>query len=244
MDKIAIYLSRAGILVAEIEQTRNLSDDATRLAEREREALLTRTPDPGGRPGKLWPVGQVLRVKFLDGSAQQRAEVEKFARDWEAHANIRFEFGSDDPDAEVRISFNSQDGSWSFVGTDALGVASDEPTMNLGWVFRQNVVHEFGHVLGLVHEHQNPVDGPTWNRERVIADMTGAPNFWNEAMIEETIFRKLTPEQYPGVRGYDPTSIMGYAYSPGWLADGSISLPGETLSQSDKTYIAELYPRP
>jgi len=39
-----------------------------------------------------------------------------------------------------------------------------EPTMNYGWLkddtddveYRRVVIHEFGHALGAIHEHQNP----------------------------------------------------------------------------------------
>lgn len=44
-------------------------------------------------------------------------------------------------------------------------VGKSQPTMNLGWIAddvmledseRGVILHEFGHVLGLMHEHQNP----------------------------------------------------------------------------------------
>lgn len=40
--------------------------------------------------------------------------------------------------------------------------------MNLGFVDRPTVLHEFGHSLGLIHEHQSPFPGGfEWNREEV-----------------------------------------------------------------------------
>lgn len=40
--------------------------------------------------------------------------------------------------------------------------------MNLGFVDRPTVLHEFGHSLGLIHEHQSPFPGGfEWNRENV-----------------------------------------------------------------------------
>ena len=40
--------------------------------------------------------------------------------------------------------------------------------MNLGFVDRPTVLHEFGHALGLIHEHQSPFKGGfEWNREEV-----------------------------------------------------------------------------
>ena len=51
-------------------------------------------------------------------------------------------------------------GCWSKIGTDARTVGEAEPTMNLSLKgldpdFQEYlVIHEFGHALGLEHEHQ------------------------------------------------------------------------------------------
>ena len=59
-------------------------------------------------------------------------------------------------------------GSWSYLGTDATRVPKESFTMNLGFVDRPTVLHEFGHSLGLIHEHQSPFPGGfEWNRENV-----------------------------------------------------------------------------
>ena len=59
-------------------------------------------------------------------------------------------------------------GSWSYLGTDATRVPKESFTMNLGYVDRPTVLHEFGHSLGLIHEHQSPFPGGfEWNREEV-----------------------------------------------------------------------------
>ena len=44
--------------------------------------------------------------------------------------------------------------------------------MNLGFVDRATVLHEFGHAIGLIHEHQSPFKGGfEWNREEVRVHM-------------------------------------------------------------------------
>ncbi len=76
-------------------------------------ALETRT---------LWKPGRELRVRFLDGDPVVQAKVAEVAHRWEEYANIRFVFG-DDPQAEIRIAFTPGAGSWSYLGTDALGIS-------------------------------------------------------------------------------------------------------------------------
>ena len=49
----------------------------------------------------------------------QRQKVMDHARRWEDYANVQLNFG-DDPDAEIRISFQADPGSWSAIGTDCL----------------------------------------------------------------------------------------------------------------------------
>ena len=47
--------------------------------------------------------------------------------------------------------------------------------MNLGWIhdsksedeLRSVVLHEFGHALGAVHEHESPYASIPWNKEKV-----------------------------------------------------------------------------
>ena len=83
--------------------------------------------------GKMWKAGQILRCRFLEGSAIQQKRVEAIAHEWEQFANLKLKFGND-ANAEVRIAFKSGQGSWSAVGTDCLVTeyfAASEPTLTV-----------------------------------------------------------------------------------------------------------------
>jgi hypothetical protein len=105
----------------------------------------------------------------------------------------------------------------------------------------QSALHEFGHALGLVHEFQNPSAGEVFKEDLVLTYFKGAPNFWPDELIRSSVLDK-SPD-YPGVRAYDPESVMNYVFSPELFMPDKETRPGMTLSKSDKEFVASLYPR-
>ena len=193
--------------------------------------------------GKKWPNGRTITIAFLGGSDEDQKLVKKHAVEWTKYANLTFEFKNSLP-ADIRISFNEDDGAWSYVGTDNLSIPTPGATMNLGWVEKDVILHEFGHMIGLSHEHQNPDGGIQWNEAAVIESLSGSPNFWDEATIRHNVLNKYSVDQVNGTE-FDPESIMLYAFPGGWTHN----MPGGTqdnpeLSDTDKAFIAsaKMYP--
>jgi hypothetical protein len=192
---------------------------------------------------KRWPNGSTLRVSFLEGTASQHAIVKRFAPQWGDHANLKFDFGFD-PGAEIRIAFRRGDGAWSYIGTDCADIPRDQPTMNLGWQDEGVVLHEFGHAIGLVHEHQNPQGGIKWNRPVVIRALSGPPNNWDPDTIEHNMFEKYSVDQVRSTE-LDRVSIMMYSFPAEWTLDGFSTPENEVLSEKDKQFIGSgvAYPK-
>jgi hypothetical protein len=197
---------------------------------------------------KKWQPGRTLRVRFLDGDPVVHRKIEAYAHQWSQHANIKFEFGSD-PNAEIRISCRQDGTSWSYLGTDALNVDKDKPTMNYGWLtptspdeeYSRVVLHEFGHALGCIHEHQHPEAGIPWNREAVYRYYMGPPNNWTKEQVDNNLFRLLDRDSTQFSQ-FDTQSIMLYAI-PKELTIGGFEVGwNRQLSVTDKQFIGRTYP--
>lgn len=148
-------------------------------------------------------------------------------------------------EADIRIGFAPNDGSWSYVGRDIFTIPTDERTMNLGWNELDTAIHEIGHTIGLEHEHQNPFAGIVWNEEAVYADLGGPPNNWSRDKTFYNIIRKIPPSSVAGTT-WDPNSVMHYPFSAG-LIDQPTQYrnglnPAGGLSASDKAWVRSVYP--
>jgi hypothetical protein len=193
--------------------------------------------------GKTWMNGSTLHVRFIGGTAAQHAVVREQAGWWTAVANLAIVF-DDTPDADIRIAFDANDGAWSYVGTDCRDIPQDEPTMNLGFLDGGTCAHEWGHAIGLAHEHQNPAGGIEWNEAVVIREMARSPNFWDADTTRHNILERYRADQLHGT-AFDPESIMLYFFPPEWTIDGVGTEANQTLSRTDREFVAgaAMYPK-
>lgn len=200
-----------------------------------------------------WKNGQTITVAFLDGSALQKKKTKKYARYWtmknKANANIRLKFISG-KNALIRISFVADSGSWSTIGTDCNIVPPTEPTMNFGWLrndtddeeWERVVVHEFGHALGCIHEHQSPSKGIRWNKVVVYKYFEGPPNNWTKAEVDGNMFDKYS-KNLTQFTSLDVTSIMMYFFPKEFTTNGFGTPENKHLSVTDIDFIRKQYPK-
>jgi len=194
-----------------------------------------------GAKGKFWPTGYVFKIGFVGPTTVELiSQTKKYAQDWTNYANVEFTYPASGP-YDIRISFYPSSGAWSYVGTDCKSIAQSKATMNLGWMGRDVVQHEFGHALGLYHEHQNPEGGICWNEAQVIRDLSGPPNNWSTSTIRSNVLNKFSPAAVI-TTAFDRSSVMCYPIPSSWTCN-NVAIPGgKQISTFDADFIAIRYP--
>jgi serralysin len=201
----------------------------------------------------FWGQGARLTISFLEGERPLHERVAEIAERWitETGADVQFEFwigvARDPREANIRIAFRPDRGSNSLLGKFALDVTDGSNTMNLGWMTldlpqdkaNSVVLHEFGHSLGLIHEHLNPQRPVSWNKPQVIDDLRRTQG-WNDDTIQRNMFAHYDPQELTAT-DVDPNSIMMYAIPARWTTDGFTTPFNSALTAQDKALIQAAY---
>ena len=267
-----------------------------RITAYENSLLLVERRDPDSTfdlvtSRRRWQRGATLTVAFRGGDASLRREIAAVAAEWSRHCNIKFNFGAGSAfrewspsdtsyKANIRISFDGE-GCWSLVGTECKNPQKSPPSeasMNFegfddpssrprNW--KAIVLHEFGHALGLYHEHQHP-DGTCTNsfrwdddpnyertvrgsqlgedaqgrRPGIFTVLKAPPYEWEHSKIVRNL-GQLPPglAYYNG--SFDRNSIMKYFW-PAWMFKEGTASPcyserNDKLSDKDKERIKQMY---
>ncbi len=211
-----------------------------------------------------------LKVCFFQTDAGLQRQIAAIASEWSGSnkTGLHFDFGSSDfingamrscekEAADIRIGNNpdDQDGEyWSVLGNLAAGVSPANYTMNLAFssgdlspaghdYFRFLVLHEFGHALGFLHEHQESLCDGEFNKDQIMHD-TG----WSAEKVDANFDQIPDSSEFNPVAlvPYDNASTMRYWFPETWLKRGNVSpcyiAKVTVLSDGDKRGIAMTYP--
>jgi hypothetical protein len=207
----------------------------------------------------VWTNGMTLNVGFFKNNrfyTPYKADwVKKCIQSYvEPLVNLKFVWDTPLNVSHIRITFDPYGGAWSYVGRGSLVIPVEEPTMNLGWLddgvdydspsakgTGAVVVHEFGHALGMIHEHSRGKAKLPWNYQGVCNYLKSAPNNWNGDTVDYNVFKAADETQLNGSE-YDPKSIMHYYFANNFFCEDQNLTRNSKLSELDKIWLAKQYP--
>jgi len=213
-----------------------------------------------------WAQTQDIRVCFQGGSDALHAKILQIANTWITLTNLHIVTGGpngvtckDQDKSEVRIGF-SEPGYWSYIGHDSLEdqlVSKNLPSMNFEGFdtsppaeprFTGIILHEWGHALGLHHEHQSPADGCDTEYDWPKLYAYYLNNFgWDQKMVDDNVRQLSADRSAFDWSTPDPDSIMIYGSDPQFLLKGTASKcyfhDNNALSALDKVGVEKTYPK-
>lgn len=199
-----------------------------------------------------------LSVLILGGTSADQDLLIRQASIWSEYGNIDFEFTTDKHDQEIFdiiVKIHNSKNGLNKGGTSAVGTDSSfytkkgEASMDI-WFTPETptnhknlfVLHEFGHALGLLHEHQHPERTFEYNKKemfRICKD-----DKWEKSDCKAFKLKTKKGKKYLLLK-YDAGSIMHYGIHKDEISgefDKRILEAATELSRLDKIAIATLYP--
>ncbi|KAK0622669.1 hypothetical protein B0T14DRAFT_564099 [Immersiella caudata] len=197
----------------------------------------------------------------------------------EAQVRIRFNTGSDwrsdyvsGPTSEpghhhfvVYMDLTSKQGMAEYESKPKGQALSEETKINIEKENRGLILHELGHVLGLIHEHQRPDLKVPWRAEEDVKRWYNTYWGWDPNNVKPNITSSIDPVDIDLVHAtvYDPESIMHYVVprdvlcqniedskvserDPHWVKyvlKQPVPKQNTELSVKDKEWVAATYPR-
>lgn len=206
-----------------------------------------------------WKSSDEISVLFLDDD-QEKIELFKMAiSQWQKYINLKISlyFSKRELSSRkniIRVSFNEKEGrNYSAIGTDFNDGFFAKKRLNIAVVkesrikFYQTSLHEFGHALGLLHEHQHPnaYDGVSDDQLKKICSMMYFIDVTDEHELGRCLYN-IAPlennEKKYSISDYDVYSVMHYE-NAARKSEFPVQKHAMGLSLEDKVFIANQYPK-
>jgi hypothetical protein len=216
----------------------------------------------------IWPPNSNIKVTFVLDDSECGITIDTDGwEDWVQTVieqnlaplvDINWTWGVSPSDANLTITYKPCSGSF----TSGVGYLGSVDTMhniqfgNLDWNKEHDcalgtcppcstntgavVMHEFGHLMGMVHEQHSPDRPFTFNNQAAQKYFGGPPNNWTDQQIYNQVLAKYNWSQYNG-SSYDPKSIMQYLIPCDIFIKGPALNCNVGYSKLDKYWLRKKY---
>lgn len=197
---------------------------------------------------KRWNKKQ-LEIYTID-RMEYHSDILNALNEWSSCAGLEFSLTDDISSSDIRISFERNSGHWSYIGREVEhNSLAGKATINfdpadfelIDSTTRYGIVlHEIGHSLGLIHEHQKENSPIIWNKHKVYRDCLYWFQ-WSAEKVDHNIFNSFNSNELFYSKEFDIDSIMIYALPLGWSSNYEINTINTRLSEMDKRFTKAYY---
>jgi hypothetical protein len=200
---------------------------------------------------------KTVGVAFEAGTSESLiSKVLEIASEWTQYTGVNLQ-RSHSASAEIRVGFQTQlgfpdSGHWSYVGPDSLpqflagksmNLAINEESLETRAYDRSVVLHEFGHAMGLMHEHQSPGKGGILFDPGMTVAYFQQLCGWDRDMTYANVINRYDAHDLKMFSDFDPKSIMLYQYPAEITKNHQGTDQNYVLSDTDKEFTCKLYDR-